>query len=303
MGKRWFNIPFLCLMFVTCLMISAPSYAEKSMISPVKEADKYFKQEGPQLYSLAQRIEAQQPITIDDIKALPEGALNKRYSAEITLLFFALEVFNAQAIDVLLEAGADPYMIDRPSLGSGRDFTFYFAMYNPEAKTGFTPAFVNTILASYLKHGGDPNHRTNFYILSDIAISENYTGVKMVANAGGDVFEPHDEIGYSAAVVLAANDYPEGQKCLSDLIDEGYLDQRPVAYIERMLISLRPNGSGDLSVRRNRYAKLNAEKLLVRYPEITDNDSTKRIFGGPIPWKDLQAGHFTDPVTGERMGE
>ena len=274
------------------------------MISPVKEADKYFKQEGPQLYSLAQRIEAQQPITIDDIKALPEGSLNKRYSAEITLLFFALEVFNAQAIDVLLEAGADPYMIDRPSLGSGRDFTFYFAMYNPEAKTGFTPAFVNAILTSYLKHGGDPNHhRTNFHVLSIIAMSENYTGVKMVAKAGGDVFEPHDEIGYSAAVVLAADPFPEGQKCLSDLIDEGYLDQRPVAYINRMLGSLEPHGYGDLAERRNRYAKLNAEKLLVRYPEITDNDSTKRIFGGPIPWKDLQAGHFTDPETGKQRGK
>jgi len=70
-----------------------------------------------------------------------------------------------------------------------------------------------------------------------------------------------------------------------------------------MIISLRPNGSGDLSVRRNRYAKLNAEKLLVRYPEITDNDSTLDIFGGPIPWKDLQAGHFTDPETGKRIGE
>ncbi|WP_143238806.1 ankyrin repeat domain-containing protein [Bartonella apis] len=272
------------------------------MISPVKEADKYFKKEGPQLYSLAQRIEAQQPITIDDIKALPEGSLNKRYSAEITLLFFALEVFNAQAIDVLLEAGADPYMVDSPSSGSTRDFAYYFSMYNPEDKTGFTPVFVNTILASYLKHGGDPNHHTNFYVLSNIAISENYTGVKMVAKAGGDVFEPHDEIGYSAAVVLAADPYPEGQRCLSDLIDEGYLDQRPVAYINRMLGSLEPHGSGDLlSVRRNRYAKLNAEKLLVRYPEITDNDSTKRIFGGSIPWKDLQAGHFTDPVTGERI--
>ncbi|OLY48257.1 hypothetical protein, partial [Bartonella apis] len=240
---------------------------------------------------------------IDDIKALPEGSLNKRYSAEITLLFFALEVFNAQAIDVLLEAGADPYMIDTPSSGSGRDFTFYFAMYNPEDKTGFTPAFVNAILASYLKHGGDPNNRNNIPFLSRIAMSKNYTGVKMVAKAGGDVFQPHDEIGYSAAVVLARNDYPEGQKCLSDLIDEGYLDQRPVAYIERMLGSLEPDGSGDLSVRRNRYAKLNAEKLLVRYPEITDNDSTLDIFGGPIPWKDLQAGHFTDPETGKRIGE
>lgn len=303
MSKRWFNIPFLYLMFVTCLMISAPSYAEKSMISPVKEADKYFKQEGPQLYSLAQRIEAQQPITIDDIKALPEGALNKRYSAEITLLFFALEVFNAQAIDVLLEAGADPYMIDRPSLGSRRDFTFYFVMYNPEAETGFTPAFVNTILASYLKHGGDPNHRANFNILTDIALSDNYTGVKMVAKAGGDVFPPHDDIYFSAADILAGNPYPEGQKCLGDLIDAGYLNQRPINYIEIMLLSLRPRGYGDLAERRNRYAKLNAEKLLVRYPEITDNDSTKKIFGGPIPWKDLQAGHFTDPETGKRIGE
>ena len=303
MGKRWFNIPFLCLMFVTCFMISAPSYAEKSMISPVKEADKYFKKESPQLYSLAQRIEAQQPITIDDIKALPEGSLNKRYSAEITLLFFALEVFNAQAIDVLLEAGADPYMIDTPSSGSGRDFTFYFAMYNPEAKTGFTPAFVNAILASYLKHGGNPNNRNNIPFLSRIAMSENYTGVKMVAKAGGDVFEPHDDIYFSAASILAGNPYPEGQKCLGDLIDAGYLNQRPLNYIVMMFVSLQPHGYGDLAERRNRYAKLNAEKLLVRYPEITDNDSTKRIFGGPIPWKDLQAGHFTDPETGKRIGE
>lgn len=274
---------------------------QKEEIQKTEWADKYFREESPQLYNLTRRIELKQPITVDEIKALPEGALNKRYKGDITLLFFALNVFNAQAIDVLLEAGADPYMVDSPKTGSKRDFAVYFAMYSPSEESPYNPTFVNSILASYLKHGGDPNHHTNYYILANLAMAKDYDGIKMVVKAGGDLFQPHDRLGFSGAIILADDPYPEGQQCLSDLIDAGYLDGRPTSFIDRMLLSLQPFGSGDLlSTMRNRYAKLNAEKMLARYPDVTENYATEKIFDGPIPWKEIHAGNFTDPQTGER---
>ncbi|WP_295947335.1 hypothetical protein [uncultured Bartonella sp.] len=62
---------------------------------------------------------------MDEVKALPEGSLNTRYGGETTLRYFALDQYNLQAIDALLAGGADPYMIDYPLTGSGRDFTYY----------------------------------------------------------------------------------------------------------------------------------------------------------------------------------
>ena len=85
----------------------------------------YFEHAAPAVYHLARKIERQDPITVDEVKALLEGSLNTRYGGETTLLYFALDQYNLQAIDALLAGGADPYMIVYPSTGSGRDFTYY----------------------------------------------------------------------------------------------------------------------------------------------------------------------------------
>ena len=68
----------------------------------------YFEQAAPAVYHLARKIERQDPITVDEVKALLEGSLNTRYGGETTLLYFALDQYNLQAIDALLAGGAAP---------------------------------------------------------------------------------------------------------------------------------------------------------------------------------------------------
>lgn len=68
------------------------------------------------------------------------------FLTRITLLFHALRSQHLQAIDVLLEAGADPYMVDRPSTGSARSFAYYLSMPRDRTDGGKSLAFINELI-------------------------------------------------------------------------------------------------------------------------------------------------------------
>lgn len=267
------------------LIIFIPvSFAQGEARASYEWSNKYFSHENARLYNFARKIEAKQTITLEDVKSLPEGSLNRRYTEEMTLLFFALNTFNAEAIDVLLEAGADPYMVDRPSLNSGRDFTYYFAFKNERDVDKFTPQFVNAIIKSYLKHGGDPNHVNKQPTLYRVIMSRNIEGIEMFVNAGADILAPENAVSWSAATSLLEDFEPSYQKLLFKYIDRGLLDGRNSAVISKLIRRAFPlSGKQE----RNELAKINVEKLLYRYPDIKDNFFTNAIFKGPIPWKEI----------------
>jgi len=89
------------------------------------QSDKLFKHHGTQVYRLAQKIERKQDITLKEVQALPDD-INKRYGQDITLLFHAASSYNLQAVDIILEAGADTTMPMR--LTKSPDFIYFFGM-------------------------------------------------------------------------------------------------------------------------------------------------------------------------------
>ena len=83
-----------------------------------------------------------------------------------TLLSAALRFRNLEAIDALLEADANPLARidpDSPSSQASQwDFLYLAVTDNGpwiEEEDRYDMTFSNEVLALYLKHGGDPNHR------------------------------------------------------------------------------------------------------------------------------------------------
>jgi len=89
-------------------------------IEPTYRADRLFKPYSEEIYSIAQRIERGKAISLAEVKPL-SGGINNRYGEDITLLFHALRSHNIEAIDTLLEAGADPVGGDRERVGAYKE--------------------------------------------------------------------------------------------------------------------------------------------------------------------------------------
>lgn len=119
------SVFYMLFSFYTSVQAGEPQTVNEQVDDRAPKAYIYFEHAAPAVYHLARKIERQDPITVDEVKAFPEGSLNTRYGGETTLLYFALDQYNLQAIDALLAGGAAPYMIDYPLTGSGRDFTYY----------------------------------------------------------------------------------------------------------------------------------------------------------------------------------
>lgn len=256
--------------------------------------DSYFKNADPIVYQLARKIEKKEPITLEDVKILPEGTLNARYDNDITLLFLALTARNLQAIDVLLAAGADPYMIDRPSYGSENDFTYYTATvtmvkpdysFDPEV----TKKFRYQLTEIYLNNGGKADHILDGKIPLSLLYIHTYTvnfdTAKLLIDHGADPLFIN-KIGSSTIMSLSTDYSDDGLALLKYIVCKGFYKQATYQQVEHALKWFEPSGPNN--IKRQQILRQLSIVILKETPDFKDNQSTLEIFGGPIPWQEIR---------------
>nr|WP_272211154.1 hypothetical protein [Marinicella sp. W31]MDC2877039.1 hypothetical protein [Marinicella sp. W31] len=243
---------------------------------------------GEQPYRLAQKIERGDAISEAEVKALPDG-VDKRYGDEITMLFLALQAHNLKAIDTLLAAGADPYIVDRPSQGSARNFAYYVTMPGSPEDQKDGHSFMLSLIQLYLKHGGDPNHRLgggfNDTVAEATASNKNYAGFIELVRAGADPWD-EDSYGDSSMDVLAMAGTSSSLNIINELINDGYFLKIPLKKLQNFMSSLAA-----YTQRRDRMSEeiqQIALRVLKRNPDYPPDQNTQDIFGGPIPWKEVE---------------
>jgi len=259
--------------------------SEKSM-EPTYRANRLFKPYGEQVYNIAQRIERGQAIRVAELKALP-GGVNARYVEEITLLFHALGARNVEAIDTLLEAGADPYMIDTPSKESIRSFAYYLTLPGHPIDPNIGFPFVNTLIQLYLKHGGDPNHRlggaNNDPLIAGVALIGNYEGIEILLKAGADPWADNAR-GSNVMTRLARSHM--AQKKIEALIEQGRFNDVPLVKLQNFMQALSgylPRGD-EISLANQKIGR----RVLKRNTNYLPDRHTERLFQGPIPWEEIE---------------
>jgi len=285
-NRRMFFVALFAVVVAATAWWAYQTISEKLM-EPTYRADRLFKPYGKEIYDIARRIERGQAISVGQLKALP-GGLNKRYGEEITLLFHALGARNIEAIDALLEAGADPYMADRPSKGSIRSFAYALTLpgHPTDPQLGFP--FINTLIKLYLKHGGDPNHRlggaNNNPLIADVALIRNYEGIDLLLNAGADPWAEGDDAD-TAMSLLAADDLSQTE--LNLLIDQGYFDNVQFPQLQNFMlwISSYEQRGDEISLANQKIGR----RVLKRHPNYPADQYTERLFQGPIPWKEIES--------------
>ncbi len=282
--RRLFAVLFAVVVGATAWW--AYQTVSEKLMEPTYRADRLFKPYGEGIYRIAQRIERGQAISVRAIQALP-GGVNKRYGEEITLLFHALGARNIEAIDALLEAGADPYTADRPSKGSIRSFAYALTLpgHPTDPQLGFP--FINTLIKLYLKNGGNPNHRlggaNNDPLIAGVALIHNYEGVDLLLDAGADPWaEANDN--NTAMSLLAANGLSHAE--LNRLIDRGYFDKVTHSKLQEFMSALSgylPRGD-EISLANQKIGR----RVLKRHLNYPADRHTERLFQGPIPWKEIE---------------
>ena len=276
------------------------------MANDTPQADALFTGYGDDVIEIARRIERGDPVTRAEIEALPDGA-NGRYGENITLLFHAFggrtRRPNLSAIDALLAAGADPYAFDRPDRKKRRRFVYYLT--EPQHPFQIDPvneetlaerqAMLNEVIALFLRHGGDPNYRTGNYgspLIADVALVDNAAGVRMMLEAGGDLWLEDEKLG--SGVRLLASESERNADLLDDLLDSSSFSSLTRNQVEEALIGLSTYSQrGD---ERSRLNQRLAKRFLKRVPDYPDDRYTQRIFKGhyndppaAIPWDEIRS--------------
>lgn len=257
---------------------------EEPKITPL--SNRLFQPYGEEAYALAQKIERGEPITMAEIEAVPQG-VNARFGDEITFLFLTIAGRNTQAADKLLEAGADPYLVDRPSKGSARSFAYYLTL--PGHRTSMTEGlpFINELIRLYLKHGGDPNYRISernqYPLISKVGLIRNYEGMDLLLAAGADPWAT-DVRRHNLMRRLIMND--KSHHYINKLIDQGYFDEVDSELIQGFMFALAtyPQQGDEISL-ENRKIGL---RVLKRNPDYQADRHTERLFQGPIPWDEVE---------------
>lgn len=293
------RVTLLCCL--ACLVAAAlwlhPIHAFRAVFlnETAYRANRLFKNEDPNfdaaVYRLAQRIEWGETLDAKDLTPLTP-VLNQRHGEGITLLFHAVASGNTSAVDALLAAGADPGMTDRAA-GSVRNFAYVLTLPGGNL---LDLGGINTMIASYLRYGGDPNaewgedagNRGN--LAHGLALIGNLEGLAHVIKAGGNPWRPTWNEGARnacAVEILAEN---AQYAALDALIDQGMFTNRTQAEIHNFLVSL-----GSYAQRRDersREIQRIAMRVLKRNPDYIETDSiglaTHRIFQGH--WQDPQPG-------------
>lgn len=150
------------------------------------------------LREMALRMAAGDAPEVDALQALgPEidRSYPNRPRIGETLLTAALRYRNLEAIDALLEAGADPHALIDPDSSSSQvvHWTFFYRLLTDrgpwiEAEDRYDSTFSNEALSLYLRHGGDPNHYRSEGAAPPLGatLGGNLKGFEMLLDAGAD---------------------------------------------------------------------------------------------------------------------
>jgi hypothetical protein len=288
-------------------IIAYPLYAVIQgtvMAEPTIRADRLFREQAPgydpEIHAVAREIERGERPSAATLEALGPR-IDSRHGDGITLLFHAVASANLEAVDALLAAGADTDLPDRPT-GSSRTFVYLLTLPGGPliGEDG-----VNRMIASYLRHGGDPNAtfgdpaRSQGNLPFGVALGGNVEGLMTVLEAGGDPWAPTYRNGArdTNAVEALTNSYEFA--ALDALIDRGHFDDRAQAELQSFLGML-----GTYAQRRDeisREIQRVAKRVLKRNPDYvetaTGDDATRRIFKdhwqdpepGTIPWDEIMS--------------
>jgi len=244
-----------------------------------------FEEADEATYTLAQKIALYETISLDEVQALPSGALNKRYRRERTLLFHALAAYHLQAIDALLQAGADPHMVDYPSINSIRDLTYYMAaFYGP---VDISEDFKTELLRLYLKTGGNPDHRlkSEVTLFEYVIAAENYSGVDLLLQAGANALAYDGEGTSNPAIRLASHRNQTSRRLLREIVCRGDFDHTDEKTVHEIIRAFKPSG-WEGSEREILFDRLSI-RILKHHQDIEETDEMKARFGGSIPWKEI----------------
>lgn len=264
-----------------------PQPFAQSATTTTHRSDDLFAGYGEDVLRVARKIERGEPITEAEATALP-GGVDARYGDEITLLFRALASRNLEAIHTLLAAGADPYMIDRPSQGSARSFAYYLTLPGNPAIRDSGLSFINRLIDLYLEHGGDPRYRLGGSdrdpLIARVALSENYEGIMLLLEAGADPWEDNARQG-NAMTRLAANGLSHDM--LNRLIEQGYFDDVSLPKLREFMswLSLYTQRGDEISLANQEIGR----RVLKRNPGYPADRHTERLFQGPIPWSEIES--------------
>ncbi|MCD1635394.1 hypothetical protein K7H91_16620 [Martelella mediterranea] len=288
MTRRRFLIKFAVLACIILAGLWGYGRILDMNAEPTYTADRLFKPYGEDVYHLAQRIERGGHISTRDVEALP-GGVNKRYGDEITFLFLALQAHNLQAIDTLLADGADPYMVDRPSQRSERNFVYYLTMPGPSSGPVQGFDFENRMIESYLKHGGKANVQLlgngGEWLIEQVGLIGNYEGVELLLKAGADPWSESD--GQDTLMSsLALMSQKGALSFLNELIDQGYFKNPPLPKLQKFMnfLASYEQRKDELS----REIRQIALRVLKRNPDYPPDQNTQELFGGPIPWQEAE---------------
>ncbi|UXM94264.1 hypothetical protein N5853_09105 [Bartonella sp. HY329] len=272
---------------ILLLIVGYQTYYDITSL-PTPQSDLLFSDFDRNAYHLAQKIERQRDISERDLAKLPQGAINQRYGQEITLLFHALSQRNVQAIDMLIGNGADVTMVDRPSKRHPMNFMNYLGMPGGGDDEAEDLIFINELIKIYLKHGGDPNYiqtnSNNTPLVLDVAIAQNYKCVDILVKAGANIWQKD---GSQTNLVDCLAMDPSGYNTLLRFVDHGLLDDVKMSNIIGTInhLSGYTQRGDDRSIRNRSLAM----RILKRYPKYQDDQFTKRLFGGSIPWAEIKA--------------
>jgi len=280
----------LLILFSNHVLAQEKHYRLPPLVELFEEADS-------KTLALAQKIASREDISLDEVTALPDGALNKRYKLDRTLLFHALSSYHLQAIDVLLEAGADPHMVDFISIDSIRDLTYYTAaFYGP---IDLDEDFKTNLLRLYLKHGGDPNHRlkSGVSLFEYIIAAENYSGVELMLQAGADTLAYDGDGTSNPAIRLASHRNQTSRRLLRQIVCRGDFDHADSRAVQDIIRAFKPSG-WDGSEREVLFKTLSM-RILKYHQDIEETEDMKARFGGAIPWKEILDADFREVCNGQ----
>ncbi|WP_111735193.1 ankyrin repeat domain-containing protein [Roseovarius amoyensis] len=272
------------------------------MAEPTYRADRLFRDQTPdfdrKIYVIAQDIERGERPSESALDRLGDD-IDARQGEGITLLFHAVASANIEAVDALLAAGADPNITDRPTR-SDRSFAYLLTLPGGPL---MGEENINRMLASYLRHGGDPNAtfgdkaRSQGNLMQGVAVAGNIEGLNMLLEAGGDPWKPTFSNGKAEGNAMTALAFEMRFTILDSLIDRGYFSDQPQRKIYDFLSALggyaqrRDEESGEIQRIAKRVLKRNPD-----YVEMAIYDTaTRRIFKdhwkdpepGVIPWDEI----------------